>query len=317
MPGQQQQVSYTPGMRERNAAQAKKSVQPGTVAAHGKQSTSIINNTQNSALSQNPNLQNALTSPQLTQTTHIPDSLAASSGTINFSLNSQQIQKLQGQLSSTSTNLLPQSSNPGSSIQINSVSHLTSLLANSNVTAPPNVNVHQIQQGQNVIGITGQSLNSLGQSVQNITQNVVNVQNIGITNQNMNNSNIQSLLGNALGTSMVGEESINMSNGPVSTVITASQNTVTNSNSTVVSKFAIIFTSIYMTPKWYDLVLPFSASPTDTTFIEGITTSSCYKSSNKCSGYKLDEFGSAVSSSTSCPASGKQFKQCQCSTIDE
>ncbi|KAK6637648.1 hypothetical protein RUM44_008070 [Polyplax serrata] len=233
VPGQQQQVSYTPGMRERNAAQAKKSVQPGTVAAHGKQSTSIINNTQNSALSQNPNLQNALTSPQLTQTTHIPDSLAASSGTINFSLNSQQIQKLQGQLSSTSTNLLPQSSNPGSSIQINSVSHLTSLLANSNVTAPPNVNVHQIQQGQNVIGITGQSLNSLGQSVQNITQNVVNVQNIGITNQNMNNSNIQSLLGNALGTSMVGEESINMSNGPVSTVITASQNTVTNSNSTV------------------------------------------------------------------------------------
>lgn len=242
VPGQQHHVSYTPGMRERNAAQAKKSIQPASVAVHGKQATSIINNTQNNALNQSQNLQTVLPNSQQVPAPTAQNE-ANSTGTINFSLNSQQIQKLQGQLSSTSTNLLSQSSNSSSNIQINSVSHLTSLLANSSVAAPPNVNVHQIQQGQNVIGITGQSLSSLGQPVQNIAQNVVNVQNIGITNQNVNNSTIQSFLGNTLNTSVLNDENIsNLPNGPVTSVITAPQNTVASSSSTVVSlKFFVYY----------------------------------------------------------------------------
>lgn len=252
IPGQQDRVSFTRGMRERNAAAAAavaannvqqgkpaaKPAQQTPVATQGKQ-TAIVNNTQTSASSQNANLQHILPNPQ--QIT-IPASHleVAQTGTINFNLNSQPIQKIHGQLSSGNPNMLTQNSNPNSTIQINSVSHLTSLLTNSNVAPPPNVNVHQIQQGQNVIGIAGQSVSALAaQPVQNVGQNVVNVQNIGISNQNLSNSAIQSLLTNALSSNILGDDSVTtaLQNGPVPTVNSVNQNSISNStpNTTVVS----------------------------------------------------------------------------------
>ncbi|KAL0273255.1 UNVERIFIED_CONTAM: hypothetical protein PYX00_005968 [Menopon gallinae] len=234
IPGQQHRVSYTPGMRERNAAHnlakqdRSKLGQTGTVATtQGKQPTSVANSPQSSILPQNINMQ-----PLLPNSQHIslPTNIEiSSSGTINFNLNSQQIQKLHGQLNTTSTNALAPNSNPNSTIQINSVSHLTSLLTNSNVTAPPNVNVHQIQQGQSVIGIASQPVTGLGQQGR---QNLVNVQNIGISGQNLSNSTIQNLLTNALSSNSLTEESItSLHNGPISNV---SQSPVNNSsNSTV------------------------------------------------------------------------------------
>lgn len=251
IPGQQHRVSYTRGMRERTAAAAAtttatttttttnsitppqgkpKAMQQTAVAAQGKQPTAIVNNTQNSASPQNANLQHILPNPQ--QIT-IPAShleVAQAAGTINFNLNSQPLQKIHGQLSSGNANILSQNSNANSTIQINSVSHLTSLLTNSNVAAPPNVNVHQIQQGQNVIGIAGQAL---AQPVQNVG---VNVQNIGISNPNLSNSAIQSILTNALSSNILGDESVTaLQNGPVPAVNSIAPNAMSNStpNTTV------------------------------------------------------------------------------------
>lgn len=234
IPGQQHRVSYTPGMRERNVAHnlvkqqdRSKLGQPGTVATtQGKQSTSMTNSPQSSILPQNINIQ-----PLLPNSQHmsLPTNIEISSGTINFNLNSQQVQKLHGQLNTTSANTLASNSNPNSTIQVNSVSHLTSLLTNSNATPPPNVNVHHIQQGQNVIGIANQSASGLGQQGR---QNAVNAQNIGVSGQNLSNSTIQNLLTNTLSSNSLTEEGItNLQNGPISS---ASQNN-NSSNSTVVS----------------------------------------------------------------------------------
>lgn len=243
IPGQQHRVSFTPGMRERNAAQAQAQQERTTVgqaqpaATPGKQTTAIANNTQSNASTQNANLQHILPNPHQISIPG-PHLQVAPSGTINFNLNSQQIQKIHGQLASNNATVLSQNSNPNSTIQINSVSHLTSLLTNSNVAAPPNVNVHQIQQGQNVIGIAGQPVGAMTQPVQNLGQNVVNVQNIGIGNQNLSNSAIQSLLTNALSSNVLGEGNItSLQNGPVSTGTAAAQNSInsTTPNATVVS----------------------------------------------------------------------------------
>lgn len=226
-----------------------KVMQQIAVAAQGKQTTAIVNNTQNSASPQNSNLQHILPNPQQLA---IPGSHleVAQAGTINFNLNSQPIQKIHGQLSSANANILSQNSSANSTIQINSVSHMTSLLTNSNVTGPPNVNVHQIQQGQNVIGIAGQP-------VQNVGQNVVNVQNIGISNPNLSNSAIQSILTNALSSNILGDESVTaLQNGPVPTVNSITPNAMSNStpNATVVSFFWNPFFKLFV---WvpYDIIL--------------------------------------------------------------